>query len=138
MDTADIPDHWRDAMAADVDLFNIQKRVLIVPPEDQDTVTITPAFLDQLQSMAEAATPGLWDPGHLCEDDMACNCPWVFSQTCFGAVCEILFDNGLPISEGGNDNPPLEQAKANQRYIGALGPEVMLEIIRLAKLGLQK
>lgn len=26
--TDDVPDHWRDGMAADQDLFNIKKRVL--------------------------------------------------------------------------------------------------------------
>ena len=36
-----------------------------------------------------------------------------------GGICRVEFDNGLPISEGGNDAPDLEQAKANARLIAA-------------------
>ena len=64
-------------------------------------------------------TPGPWYPGHLCRDDHACNCPYVLSEGYAGAICEVSVNNDLPISEGGNDAPPLAEAKANQRLIAA-------------------
>jgi hypothetical protein len=37
-----------------------------------------------------------------------------------GGICTIHVGNGLPISEGGNDAPPLEEAIANARAIAAV------------------
>lgn len=80
----------------------------------------------ELKQLAEQATPGPWSAGHLSDDNSTCNCPWVMSAGLCGSICTIDVDNGLPIGEGGNDSPPLAEAKANQRYIAAVSPDITL------------
>lgn len=64
-------------------------------------------------------TPGPWMVGHFADDDHSCNCTGILSQCYMGAIAQIRIDNELPIAEGGNDSPPLEEAKANGRLIAA-------------------
>lgn len=52
-----------------------------------------------------------------------------------GSVAQITIDNGKRISDGGNDGPPLEEAKANGRLIAA-APD-MLAALKDAALQLQ-
>jgi hypothetical protein len=89
--------------------------------------------LDKLEALAIAATRGEWHAGHLADDDCECNCDYVLSENYMGSVCTISVGNELPISEGGNDSPPLEEAKANMRFIAALNPDVVLKLIALAR-----
>lgn len=62
-------------------------------------------------------TPGPWYPGHLGSDGK-CQCRSVFDEGHAGGICLVEVDNGKPISEGGNDAPPLEEAIANMHLIG--------------------
>lgn len=65
-------------------------------------------------------TPGPWDAGHLCDDATRCNCRYIFGGQYMGALGEIYVDNGKgSISEGANDCPPIDEAKANLQLIAA-------------------
>lgn len=64
-------------------------------------------------------TPGPWIPGCIVSDDCACNCTAILAPVYMGSVANVSVDNGKSISEGGNDSPPLEEAKANARLISA-------------------
>lgn len=65
-------------------------------------------------------TPGPWHPGHLGDPTTSCECSHIVSETCFGAICTVEVNNGLRVSEGGNDAPPLEEAIANMHAISAV------------------
>jgi hypothetical protein len=78
-------------------------------------------------------TPGPWTVPHLAQDDCECNCASVLADGYFGSVATISVDNGKRVGEGGNDSPPLEEAKANARLIAA-APELlstMREVLRI-------
>ena len=62
---------------------------------------------------------GPWYTGHLCRDDHSCNCPYILNDGYMGGIAEVYVDNEKRIVDGGNDAPPLEEAKANQRLISA-------------------
>lgn len=75
-------------------------------------------------------TPGPWYPAHLADDDCSCDCRSIVSGGYAGSICIISVNNGIAsISEGGNDCPPLEEAKANARIIAA-APD-LLEALEL-------
>lgn len=77
-------------------------------------------------------TPGPWMPGHFVDENSGCKCRCILSERYMGAIAEIRIDNGLPISEGGNDCPPLEEAKANGRLIAA-APDLFEIVTRMVK-----
>jgi hypothetical protein len=91
--------------------------------------TQTQQLVQQMRAAAEKATPGPWCAGHLADDDHPCNCTSIVCEGYAGAICRVDFDNGLRIGEGGNDAPPLEEAKANLRYIAAANPTNVLALI---------
>lgn len=64
-------------------------------------------------------TPGPWYVPHFADDTVACDCKSIVSECYAGAICTIAIDNGLRIEDGGNDAPPIEEAKANARLIAA-------------------
>lgn len=70
-----------------------------------------------------AHTPGPWSVPHFADDDVKCNCAYVLSEGYAGAVADVRIGNGRPIGDGGNDCPPLEEAKANAHLIAA-APEM--------------
>lgn len=82
---------------------------------------------DQRQALAESMrsslspvaspTPGPWHLPHFADDSCKCNCRTIVSECYAGAICTVEVDNGLRIGEGGNDAPPLQEAKANARLI---------------------
>jgi hypothetical protein len=79
---------------------------------------LSPERVAEIAARADAATMGPWHPGHLCNDATPCNCPYVLSDVYCGSVCTIDVSNGIgSIADGDNDSPPLEEAKANQRFI---------------------
>ncbi len=79
-----------------------------------------------------AFTPGPWYAPHFVDDTTTCNCRSVVCEFYAGAICTIHFDNGKAISDGGNDAPPLEEAKANAQAISALPDliEALLDLVR--------
>ena len=72
--------------------------------------------------MSAQHTPGPWMVPHFARDDVCCNCAYVFSesQVGMGSICTI---------DHGDENEPLEIAKANARLISA-APE-LLEALQL-------
>lgn len=93
------------------------------------------AIVARLEAVAaEGPTAGPWMAGHLSDDGHSCNCASILSDTgIMGAVATVHRDNGLPISEGGNDAPPLSEAKANQKHIAEASPaaiSVMIKALR--------
>ena len=69
-------------------------------------------------------TPGPWEPPHLSDDSTPCNCRSIVEGEYAGGIATVHVDNGIAlISEGGNDCPPLEEAKANGLLIAA-APEL--------------
>jgi hypothetical protein len=70
--------------------------------------------------MSEAKfSSGPWDPGHLGRTDMKCQCRSICNGGYAGGIASVVVGNGLPIGEGGNDGPPLEEAIANMHLISA-------------------
>lgn len=80
-------------------------------------------------------TSGPWLPGHMVDDTSSCNCRYVLAESYCGAVCTVEIDNGLRVGDGGNDAPPLEEAKANAHLIAA-APELfyaLVEVLQIAR-----
>ncbi len=59
---------------------------------------------------------------------MICNCAYVLSEGHAGSICTISISNEKPVSDGGNDCPPVAEAAANARLIAA-APE-LLSVVR--------
>ena len=78
-------------------------------------MTLTPEALEEIKARAEAATPGLWMPGHYPRDNHPCECKYVLSEGYFGAICTVHMSETRAIEEG--DNPPPIEAKANILFI---------------------
>lgn len=96
--------------------------------------------LKELREIAtKASTCGRWSPGHLINDDIACNCAYVFDEVHPGAVATVHVNNGLSLADGGNAAPDLEIAKANLRFMATFDPARILglinEVERLTSLG---
>lgn len=53
-----------------------------------------------------------------------------------GGIAEVFVDNGKWVGKGGNDAPPLEEAKANQRLISVL-PKMYVFLVELEKMGIK-
>lgn len=70
-------------------------------------------------------TPPPWYPGHLGNEEVNCDCRYIIAENgLMGGIGEVYLDNGLLISEGGNDAPDLETAIANMHLIAA-SPEML-------------
>jgi hypothetical protein len=74
-------------------------------------------FLAEVAEREKKATPGPWSVPHLSSDEAECNCPYILCEGLMGSVADVSVDNGLKVGEGGNDSPPLEEAKANGVFI---------------------
>jgi hypothetical protein len=87
-----------------------------------------------------ARTPGPWSVPHFALSDeywesvgneskqsgmgtdsrkKRCDCRYVLCESVMGAVCTVHVADNKPISEGGNDDPPIDEAKANAHLIAA-------------------
>lgn len=78
-------------------------------------------------------TPGPWYPGHFVDDDHSCNCTGIVSEHGpMGGIASVHIDNGKAIGDGGNDAPPLEEAKANARLIAA-APEMLEALMQVRR-----
>lgn len=78
-------------------------------------------------------TPAPWHEPHFCDDTTTCNCAFILSECYMGSVATIAcidVDNRMPISEGGNDAPPLAEAQANARLI-TRAPELRALLVRM-------
>jgi len=93
-------------------------------------------FADTLKALREKATDGEWSIPHLSRVDITCNCPYILAEGYCGSIADISVDNGKKISEGGNDSPPLSEAKANGELIAFLVNNAgkIVELIKAAEL----
>ena len=67
-------------------------------------------------------TPGPWSVPHFARPDVGCECKYVLTDTCMGAVCAV-YASGDDSIEGG-DNPPFDEAVANAHLI-ASAPDLL-------------
>lgn len=73
-----------------------------------------------------AHTPGPWHTGCFVDPESACQCRSILAETMCGSVCQISLHNGIEtVTDGSNDCPPLEEARANARLIAA-APELLV------------
>ena len=67
---------------------------------------------------AATHTQGPWHAPCFATVIDGCDCRYVLSEGYAGSICEVSIDNGIRlVTEGGNDCPPLEEAKANAHLI---------------------
>ena len=82
-----------------------------------------------LRAAAEKATKGPWWEPHFARDDHSCECRMILGEHGpMGGIAEIQVNNGLPVGEGGNDAPPLEEAKANATHIANCSPDTVIAL----------
>ena len=64
-------------------------------------------------------TPLPWEgKPHITDETTRCNCTTWGEETYMGGVLSVEVNNGIKlISEGGNDAPPFEEAKANAIFV---------------------
>lgn len=64
-------------------------------------------------------TPLPWEcKPHIMDDSTTCNCTTWCESGYAGGVLSVEKSNGIPlVSEGGNDAPPFEEAKANAIFV---------------------
>src|SRR5689334_5545844 len=119
---------------ADARIRRVSRASPVPPGAAQMTpTTIPPEHLDEIAGGCEGVTPGPWHAGCLADDLSSCNCRTILSETCCGGIGEVFVDNSLPIPEGGNDAPPLEEAKANLRHIARCDPQTILALVAAAR-----
>lgn len=75
-------------------------------------------------------THGPWSVPHICQEEVECDCAYVLCDYYCGGIATLGVDNGLSVSDGGNDDPPLEEAIYNGYLISA-APD-LLEALRWA------
>lgn len=73
--------------------------------------------------MSAKHTPGPWSVPHFARPEVDCDCVYVLAEGYMGSIADVSINNGKSVSNGGNDAPPLEEAKANSRLIAA-APEL--------------
>lgn len=104
---------------------------------------MTPSEIDELERLAKAATPGYWSLPHFADDvyqneeprpdpilgghgGPPCKCGYVLCERYMGSVAEVSRPEDEK-NEG--DHPPIEEAKANARWIHATQPRNILALI---------
>lgn len=92
-----------------------------------DAKDLTPLL--KIAHAAKGEGDGVWFGGHLMDDDHPCNCLSIFDGGHAGGIATVTVDNGLSISEGGNDGPSKELAGAIQKYISTMDPAKTMELI---------
>lgn len=73
-------------------------------------------------------TPGPWHAGCFLDATSKCQCTFILSEGYCGSIAVVSVDNGKSIGDGGNDSPPLDEARANARLLAA-APE-LLDLLR--------
>jgi hypothetical protein len=76
-----------------------------------------------MSKMAEPKfSPGPWYAPHLstARENSSCRCQSICEERYAGGIATVHINNGIPlVSDGGNDAPPEEEAKANGFLISA-------------------
>lgn len=85
--------------------------------------------LAALRAIAEAANQGEWEAGCFASGSEGCQCKYVFCGGYMGSVATISMDNGRAISDGGNDSPSEDEARANLIHIATFDPPTVLKLL---------
>jgi hypothetical protein len=102
-----------------------------MPAPTHTPVDLTDEQRANLAKLAAAHTPGPWSAtNHFANDGTPCNCAYVLSEGYAGSICEVSFNNGLAVGDGGNDSPPKEEAAANA-YLIAAAPDLLTALVDL-------
>ena len=72
---------------------------------------------EALSEAHDKATPGEWSIPHLSDDSIFCNCGYILHEGHAGSIATVSVDDGKRIADGGNDCPPINEAKANGVFI---------------------
>lgn len=75
-------------------------------------------------------TPGPWHAGCFLDPASKCQCSYIFDEGYCGGIAAVYIDNGKNIADGGNDCPPVNEARANARLIAA-APDMKLALERI-------
>lgn len=73
--------------------------------------------LSYIESLLSRSSQGLWNSGHLADNNHVCDCAYIFSEEYAGGIGTVYVNNGQSVANGGNDAPPIEEAKANLALI---------------------
>lgn len=92
-------------------------------------MTTTAEHIAAIRKALEAGpTPGEWNEGHLGQEGK-CQCRSIVSEDYAGGIATVHLDNCKPISDGGNDCPPLGEAVANMALIACCNPVAMTAVL---------
>jgi len=82
------------------------------------TVQSTNLDLTALRKLiTDVGGPHELSAGCLADSYATCDCAYIFDEAHMGGVGQVFINNGLPVSEGGNDAPSKELAQAYLRLI---------------------
>lgn len=82
------------------------------------------SLLKEMRDGLEGVTSGPWWPGHLADENSTCDCASILAENGkMGSIAQVTIDNGLRIGDGGNDGPPIEEAKRNLAHIARCSPD---------------
>lgn len=74
--------------------------------------------------MTAKHTPGPWYEGCICCENGTCKCTAILCEDYAGSICQVTVGNGLKVGAGGNDAPPIDEARANSHLI-AKAPDLL-------------
>ena len=102
----------------------------VVAVEATETGKDARQLLADITAGLDGVTPGPWHLGHLGTDSI-CQCRGIVNEGYAGGIATICVGNRKPISNGGNDCPPPEEAASNMRHIARCDPDTMQAIADL-------
>lgn len=92
-------------------------------------MTTTAEHIAAIREALEAVpSAGPWHEGHLGQAGK-CQCRSIVNEDYAGGIATVHLDNRKPISDGGNDCPPLGEAVANMALIAACNPVAMAAVL---------
>jgi hypothetical protein len=74
---------------------------------------LSPELLEEIRLIETEVTSGPWYPPHLSDPDSVCQCRSIVEEGYCGGIATVHIDNGKLVGDGGNDGPPLKEARAN-------------------------
>lgn len=92
-------------------------------------MTTTAEHIAAIRKALEAApSAGPWHEGHLGQAGK-CQCRSIVNEDYAGGIATVHLDNRKPISDGGNDCPPIGEAVANMALIASCNPVAMTAVL---------
>ena len=108
-------------------------------PMELDTSKLPSRPVLPLLELAAKASQGQWATGCFVNPESKCQCKYIFAEGYCGAIADIRVSSGLPVSEeGGDDDPPIEEARANALLIARCNPHDMTLVYKLIAEALER